>query len=117
VHTRRIQQTIEATLADATIAAALGMAPGTAALRCGYVITDERDRPVQAATYFYPGDRFRLTLEIQTPPPGELTGAKRMEGWPLAVTASPAAAKPGVPRAAERGQAIKPRQPRKTAIR
>ncbi len=51
VHTRRIQQTIEATLADANIAAALGMAPGTAALRCGYVITDEHDRPVQAAAH------------------------------------------------------------------
>ena len=117
VHTRRIQQTIEATLADANIAAALGMAPGTAALRCGYVITDEHDRPVQAATYFYPGDRFRLTLEIQTPPPGELTGTKRMEGWPLAVTASPGAAKSGVPRATGLGQSIKPRRPRKTAIR
>ena len=92
VHTRRIQQTIEATLADATVAAALGMAPGAAALRCGYVITDEHDRPVQAANYFYPGDRFRLTLEIQTPPPGALTATKRIESWPLAVTESPLAA-------------------------
>lgn len=117
VHTRRIQQTIEATLADASIAAALGMASGAAALRCGYVITDERDRPVQAATYFYPGDRFRLTLEIQTPPSGKLTGAKRMEGWPLALTESPNAQKAGVAGASNLGRFAKPRRPRKIAGR
>jgi len=91
VPTRRIRQSIEAALADATIAGALGMAPGAAALRCRYVITDENDRPVQAATYYYPGDRFRLTLEIQTSPSGEETGARRIDNWPLAVTPNVAA--------------------------
>lgn len=117
IHTRRIQQTIEATLADATIATALGMAPGAAALRCGYVITDALDRPVQAATYFYAGDRFRLTLEIQTPPPGELTGANRMEAWPLAVTESQVGVKPGVPQTPDLGEPNKPRRLRKIAGR
>jgi DNA-binding GntR family transcriptional regulator len=88
VHTRRIRQSIEAALADAAVAGALGMAPGAAALRCRYVITDENDRPVQAATYFYAGDRFRLTLEIQTPPAGMATGARRIDNWPLVVTPS-----------------------------
>lgn len=97
VRTRRIRQSIEAALADATVASALGMPPGAAALRCRYVITDERERPVQAATYYYPGDRFRLTLEIQTPPPGEETGARRIDSWPLAVTPSSVPSSPRQP--------------------
>jgi DNA-binding GntR family transcriptional regulator len=102
VHTRRIRQSIEAALADASIAGALGMPPGTAALRCRYVITDENDRPVQAATYYYAGDRFRLTLEIQTPEPGEATGARRIDSWPLAVTPSSPSGRPSGSRRARR---------------
>jgi DNA-binding GntR family transcriptional regulator len=88
VRTRRIRQTIEAGLADATVAAALGMAPGAATLRCRYVVTDVDDRPVQAATYYYPGDRFRLTLEIQTRADGEDSGARRLDHWPLSLTST-----------------------------
>lgn len=99
IHTRTVRQSIEAALADGVIAGALNMAPGAAALRCRYVITDEDDRPVQAATYYYAGERFRLTLEIQTPEPGERTGARRIDSWPLTVTPSgPANAKGAKPR-------------------
>jgi len=117
VRTRRIQQTIEASLADAAIASALGMAPGAAALRCGYVITDEGDRPVQAATYYYPGDRFRLTLEIRTPPPGEISAAKRIENWPLAVTESVARTKDKRAPAAKSPRPAASRRIRKASVR
>ncbi|MCL4761859.1 MAG: GntR family transcriptional regulator [Burkholderiales bacterium] len=105
VHTRSIRQSIEATLADTTVAAALGMAPGAAALRCRYVITDDHDRPVQAATYYYRGDRFRLTLEIRTTAPGEASDGQRIADWPLAVTSDAAAT-------SSRGRAVAPRRPR-----
>jgi DNA-binding GntR family transcriptional regulator len=87
VRTGRVRQTIEAGLADAAVAGALGMAAGGATLRCRYVVADEVDRPIQAATYYYPGDRFRLTLEIETSA-GADGGARRLEDWPLTVTSS-----------------------------
>ena len=92
-------------LADTTVAAALGMAPGAAALRCRYVITDDHDRTVQAATYYYRGDRFRLTLEIRTTAPGEASDGQRIADWPLAVTSDAAAT-------SSRGRAAAPRRPR-----
>jgi DNA-binding GntR family transcriptional regulator len=109
VRTRRIRQTIEAALADAPVAAALEMAAGGATLRCRYVITAENDRPVQAATYYYRGDRFRLTLDIRTPPPGVATGATRLDDWPLAVTPQPV---PGPSRRKSRKAAVRKRTPR-----
>lgn len=83
--TGRVRQSIEAALADASVATQLGLAPGSAALKCSYIISDEKSRPVVAATYYYAGSRFRMALEINISPENLTSGAKRIESWPLSV--------------------------------
>ncbi len=79
----RIIQYIEASLADAEVASALGTAPGSAALKCRYLFEGEDSVPLMSLTWFYNAERYRLTVNIL---PTESTAGeadRRILTWPL----------------------------------
>ncbi len=60
----RATQTISARQADATVAAELGVAIGTALLAVRRVVRDSQDRPVQLLEGLYRPDRYEYQMEV-----------------------------------------------------
>ncbi len=60
----RAEQTITATLADATVAPRLGVDLGAPLLRIGRVVFDQQDRPVEHITGLYRPDRYQYRMEL-----------------------------------------------------
>jgi GntR family transcriptional regulator len=60
----RAQQTISARQADAVVAAALGVAIGTALLAVRRLVFDSQDKPVQWLQGLYRPDRYEYQLEV-----------------------------------------------------
>ncbi len=60
----RTTQTISARQADATVAAELGVAIGTALLAVRRVVRDSEDRPVQLLEGLYRPDRYEYQMEV-----------------------------------------------------
>lgn len=79
----KITQYIEAALADAEIATALGTAPGSATLKCRYHFERDDAVPLMSLTWFYNAERYRLSVNIL---PTESTAGeadRRILTWPL----------------------------------
>ena len=73
------RQTIEATVADETAAALLGIAPGAPVLLAEGVALTDAGRPVEAFTAIYRADRVRLGLASRRERGGNGTGATERE--------------------------------------
>jgi len=61
------QQTISATIADATLAASLHIEIGSPILRVSRTVRDVRGRPVQHILAQFRSDRYQINIDLQSP--------------------------------------------------